>query len=255
MKISVIIPVYNSRDYIKDTLISVINQSLKPFEIIIINDCSSDDTINEIISLTKNTHDINIVLLNNISNLGVAASRNHGILNAKGDYLAFCDSDDIWHKDKLYIQLPFLLNYPIVGSCYNTFNNLTNPIKTIKLNGHYKFKDFLTENYIAMSSVILNKKNLDITSDLFESVFHEDYLFWLKLLKKNKNLEVLILPDILFSYRVHDKNISRGIIKKIKGTYKIYRLLGYNYLSSFRFTFYKLTNALIKHYKFQISNE
>src|SRR5699024_12612522 len=94
--ISIIVPVYNAKNYIEKCLNSILNQDIKDFEIIVVNDASDDDTINILKSYAKNKQ---IVLINNEENLGTGESRNKGILFARGKYIGFVDNDDWVEKN------------------------------------------------------------------------------------------------------------------------------------------------------------
>ena len=108
-KVSVIVPVYNSCEYIGSTLDSIINQDFKSFELIVIDDCSRDHTFQLICEWAEKDH--RILALRNDVNSGVAKTRNRGIDLAKGQYIAFLDSDDLWLPKKLEKQLGFMVEH------------------------------------------------------------------------------------------------------------------------------------------------
>jgi glycosyltransferase involved in cell wall biosynthesis len=112
-KISVIIPVYNGEEFIADAINSALAQQYEPLEIIVINDCSSDNTT-EIVRAFKN----NVILINNDNNCGASSSRNKGIHAAKGELIAFLDADDLWAKNKLKCQVDALNNVSTSMFCY-----------------------------------------------------------------------------------------------------------------------------------------
>ena len=105
--VSIIMPAFNSEKTIVNAIKSVINQSYKTWELIIINDCSSDNTLEVINKYAVNHFNIRLINLN--KNYGAGYSRNQGILEANGRYIAFLDSDDLWHKDKLTTQIAFMI--------------------------------------------------------------------------------------------------------------------------------------------------
>ena len=104
--ISIITPNYNCGDYISETIESVLLQTYSNWELIIVDDCSSDDSYK--IALDYAKKDSRIKVIRNETNLGTAISRNKALDIAKGDYIAFLDSDDLWEKDKLELQLNFM---------------------------------------------------------------------------------------------------------------------------------------------------
>jgi len=114
MKISVIIPAYNAAKYIKHSIISVLNQTYQPYEIIVIDDGSTDDTYNVIKNLSNSSYNIRYYRQ---SNKGVASARNVGIELARGDWIAFLDADDIWLPFKLERQSALLKKNPDLVWC------------------------------------------------------------------------------------------------------------------------------------------
>lgn len=105
--VSVIIPVYNRAETIKKSIMSVLNQSYFNLELIVIDDCSTDNTLDKI----KEIKDSRLIILKHDKNKGACEARNTGIVKAKGDLIAFQDSDDIWHNDKLEKQITAIKRY------------------------------------------------------------------------------------------------------------------------------------------------
>lgn len=110
--ISVIIPCYNSSKTIERAIESVINQTLLPKEIIVVDDCSNDNTLELLNNFKKKNLKFNIVILSLEKNVGAASARNRAWDIAKYDFIAFLDSDDSWHNKKLEIQYNFMINNP-----------------------------------------------------------------------------------------------------------------------------------------------
>ena len=114
--ISIIVPLYNSEKYIHETILSVVNQTYPNWELIIIDDCSSDNSVNIVKKFMQN--DKRVKLITNDVNFGSAAKpRNIGIRHAKGQYIAFLDSDDVWDKNKLQEQLEYMRSTGSTISC------------------------------------------------------------------------------------------------------------------------------------------
>ncbi|MEJ2053175.1 MAG: glycosyltransferase family A protein [Calditrichaceae bacterium] len=184
MKISVIIPVFNRPQLIKRAIDSVLNQSRKADEIIVVNDGSTDNT-KEVITEYKNA-----VCLIDQENMGVSAARNTGIRSAKYEWLAFLDSDDEWHRDKLLKAEEFHEKNPEYGIFQSDeiwFRNgrRVNPrIKHQKIGG-WIYKQSLPLCIVSPSAVVINK---DIFEDagLFDEEFIvcEDYDLWLRITRK-----------------------------------------------------------------------
>jgi len=106
--VSVIIPVYNGATYLREALESVFAQTYRPFEVIVVDDGSADDSG----VIAQSFHDVRYI---HQANQGVAAARNHGIENARGAFLAFLDQDDLWTPEKLKLQIAYLLDHPELG--------------------------------------------------------------------------------------------------------------------------------------------
>lgn len=191
--ISVIIPTSNSERYIHRTLKSLLNQTYKNFEIIIIDNSSTDKTIQKIIKF-KDKLNINIL---NILNKGIiASSRNLGIQNANGDIISFLDSDDYWHKDKLKITNIYFQKNVIDLFCHNEVHLIKDKCKYKKMNFNFYKKNtynrlLLYGNCLSTSAVSVRsnfiKKNKFYFSEKSDYKSAEDYDFWLLLAKNQAN--------------------------------------------------------------------
>jgi teichuronic acid biosynthesis glycosyltransferase TuaG len=219
--VSIIVPSYNSAEYISDTIESVLNQSYNHWEMIIVDDGSSDHTLKVIQKFVKK--DIRIKLFINENNSGPAISRNRAIKESKGRFIAFLDSDDLWLPDKLSLQIDFMIknNFFFSYSYYSQINEKGNFIKNI---------DFLPKKVSYYSTMKSNKIGCltavyDI--DFFGKVYMEnlknrqDYTLWLKLLKKVDF--AYCVPVVLAKYRVRDNSISSSKLKLINYHWIIYR--------------------------------
>lgn len=221
MGVSIVMPCYNAERFIKQTIESVLNQTYQDFELIIVNDSSNDRSVDIIRSFS--TRDNRIKLILNRENLGVAMSRNIGMQNAKYNLIAFLDADDLWHSKKLELQTKFMkqencaisfTQYYRIDSCGQIKGSVTKIPKDINYNG------LLKGNVIAMSTSMFNKDILDSTT-IFEKIGHEDYLFWLKMLKNT--VVAKGLREKLVYYRVHPNSLSYSKFKAISYTWLIYR--------------------------------
>ena len=241
---SIIMPCYNAEKYLKKSIESVLNQTHKNWELIIINDCSSDSSL-KIINYFK---DHRISLINNLKNEGVAFSRNKGVKIAKGNFIAFIDSDDLWNKKKLLIQLNFLnKGYYICCSNYikiDEFDNFIKEIKDIKI---IDFKSILKSNVIPNSSAVYN---VDKLGKFYQKkIGLEDYLMWLNIFKSNVGLIAYRVQENMMSYRSHSENISYSKFTSAIWTWNIFYTelnLGF-FQSSKSFLHYTYKN-LIKYF-------
>lgn len=182
IKISIIMPAYNAARSIENAIRSVVRQTFPGWELIIIDDGSSDNTVEIVRQMS--VRDNRIVLYENRNNLGVSVTRNRGLDVATGNYIAFLDSDDIWQKDKLKRQLT-LLQQTNADLCYTAYevmrkNGTLTALYQVPKSIHYI--ELLKENVIGCSTVLLKRSCLG--SYRFETAFfHEDYALWLQLLK------------------------------------------------------------------------
>ena len=153
--VSIIIPAYNSQKYIKKTIESVLSQTYENFEILIIDDASSDETVHEI----KKMGDQRIRIICNENNMGACASRNRGVSEAKGDYIAFQDSDDIWHVDKLEICMRTLeeKQCDVVFSSYVLNDKMIEPRFNLN-NSENKFLDHMKHFCIGTPTIVAKRK-------------------------------------------------------------------------------------------------
>jgi len=241
--ISVIIPYYKKRNYILNTLKSLINQSFKNFEIIIIYD---DSNLEDFKYLKKYSSKIKkIKIFKNKKNLGAGASRNVGIKFAKGKYIAFIDSDDYWHKDKLKIQFNYMIdkNLKISHTHYYIVNE-KNKIIGKRISKKINFQMLLRSCDIGLSTVMMHR-NLLIKTKFPNIKTKEDYVLWLKIIKKNQYIHSI--NKFLTYWRVTDESLSSNKIQKISDGYKVYRkYLKFNPMKSFFYLILLSINFLIK---------
>lgn len=241
--VSVIMPYYKKKKYLKKSILSVLNQTYKNFEIILINDDPSEDK-NFLINIKK--LDNRIIILHNKTRLGAGFSRNKGIKRAKGNYLAFLDCDDYWHKDKLRKQLNFMIknSKSFSYTSYKIINANGNIVGERIAKKKLSFKNLISSCDIGLSTVML-KKNL-MNTDLFPKLkTKEDYVLWLKLAKKN--IEIVGLKKFFTYWRRLDDSLSSHIIQKICDGFKVYKIfMGYNSFKSFILLFVLSINSLRK---------
>ena len=224
MKVSVIVPVHNSRRYLKECLDSIINQTYKNIEIIIINDNSTDDSL----KIIKTYNDKRIKLINLDKNSGVALARNKGIEVSTGAYICFIDSDDYWYKDKIEKQVKFIKDKEFIYSNYEFLKNNkvlhhTNVPSSITYNEALKITTIFT------STVMFNMNYLKKEEIYFPNIKRgQDTACWWKVLKKIKC--AYGMKDILSIYRVGEKSLSSNKIKALKRTWNLYKMEDISYL-------------------------
>jgi len=228
MLISVIMPYFRKEKYIFSSVKSVLNQSYKKFELILVDDEvteSSSKILKKIQFLDKR-----IILLKNKKNLGAGLSRNKAIIRSRGKYIAFIDADDIWKKDKLKIQLNFMerISSKISHTSYIIHQN--NRPQKIKKARKLNFKDLLHNCDIGLSTVMINKKL--IKNIKFPSIkTKEDYILWLKITKKGISVDALNKQLTLWNDT--QNSLSSSTLQKLADGYKVYRkYLKLNFITS-----------------------
>ncbi|MCP3178140.1 glycosyltransferase [Desulfuromonas sp. KJ2020] len=222
-KISVIIPTYNREKLITETIESVFNQTYKDIEIIVIDDGSTDNTVNIVKKLQEQSKlPFRVELL--LENLGVSAARNLGVFLAKGDYVSFLDSDDYWFSDKLKKQIEFLdSNQEFIGVgsgvAYTNYNNreIVNFRKQTKLNKENEKYELLYQCYIVTSCFLIRKEAL-ILAGLFDVRLSktEDRDLWWRLPRFGR---LGYIDEPLVRYLVHNESISKIQSKNTAKTY------------------------------------
>ena len=225
-------PAFNAAKTIRASIESVVNQTYKDWELIVIDDYSADNTT----ELVKSIDDSRIRLIINEQNLGTSSTRNIGIIEAISDWIAFLDSDDIWHKDKLEKHLHFIIKTNADISYTGTsYMNKSGQISKYNLPAvqEFNYKNLLRRNIMSCSSVIVRRELMKTA--LFEKGFiHEDYVAWLKILRKVEYAYGLNEP--LLIYRLSANSKSSGRIHSAIQTYGAYRAVGYNKIYSFCLT-------------------
>ena len=219
MLVSIIIPYYKKKDYIKKTINSILKQTYKKFEIIIINDEPGELSKNILSFLKKK--DSRIKIINNKKNIGAGKSRNKGINIAKGKYIAFIDSDDVWKKNKLLKQIEFMRrkNIEISHTSYEIIDDDL-AIRGTRQAKVMNYKKLIKSCDIGLSTVIIKKsliKNLRFPNLKTK----EDYVLWLEIAKKGKTIHALNTK--LTQWRKSKNSLSSSVVRKLTDGYYVYR--------------------------------
>ena len=244
--VSIILPYYKKKLYIKSTINSILNQTYQNFEILIIDDEISPESkkiLNEINMLDKR-----ISILKNTRNIGAGYSRNRGIKKSKGKYIAFCDCDDVWKLSKLENQLKFMQNKNVFIShtSYDLIDKNNRYLKKRLAPAKLKFEDLLKSCDIGLSTVIINRKVLKNINKPFVSLkTKEDYVLWLKL--SAMGFKILGIKKSLVKWRKLNQSLSSSITQKLFDGYKVYRIyLKMNVIKSLYRLFILSFNFLLK---------
>tara|TARA_B110000238_G_C15970736_1_gene371635 strand:- start:94 stop:813 length:720 start_codon:yes stop_codon:yes gene_type:complete len=223
-------PYYKKELYIEQSINSILNQTHHNFEIILINDdVENKDLINKFSKL-----DQRIKLLHNDHNLGAGISRNRGIEHSNGEYIAFCDCDDLWKNNKIELQLEFMkrTNSRFSFTSYDVIDEDNNFIKNRKAPRYLDFQKLINSCDIGLSTVMIKKDIFKKDNYQFASLkTKEDYVFWLKLARDKIIMNGLDLN--LTSWRKSKDSLSSSAVQKILDGYSVYRVyLKYGILKS-----------------------
>ena len=245
-EISIILPVYNSERYLKRTIASIQQQTFIDYEVIAIDDGSTDGSLELLQDWSQN--DARVQVLVNAQNTGVAEVRNKGIAQAQGKYICFIDSDDTWHSDKLERQLAFMKQSNADFSCtaYAMVDDEGKFIKNRMLDKQVIIlEDLLKENYICCSTVMLKAK-IAKQCRMNNGYAHEDYVYWLDLLQSGA--KGMALNQVLTRYRLAQAGRSANKGKAAQGRWQIYRqYLNYGIVKSARYFVQYAVNGIKKY--------
>lgn len=202
-KISVVMPAYNSEQYIAEAIESILNQTFSDFEFIIINDGSTDGTAD----IVKSYNDKRIKFVDNSENRGIVAVLNQGLSMARGEYIARMDSDDISHKNRFEKQIAYMdshMECGVLSTAYHMFGTKERVVVHPKYVG---LLNLLEGCYVAHPAVMIRKSVLDKYDFRYLQEFKhaEDYELWSRMALVT---EIHNLSDVLLEYRWHGANVS-----------------------------------------------
>lgn len=232
--VSIIIPYFKKREFIKQTINSVINQTYKNIEILIIYDDENNEDL-DYLNKIKNS-DKRISLIINKRSLGAGRARNKGINNAKGKYIAFIDADDKWKKNKLKLQLNFMLRnkFKISHTSYDIISKKNHYIKAMKAKNFNNFNELLPSCDIGLSTVILEKKIINSSCQFPNLKTKEDFVLWLLVLKRGYKIGAL--KKNLTLWRKVDNSLSSSVLQKLIDGFRVYHIyMNFNRLKSIYF--------------------
>lgn len=242
-KVSIIMPAYNVENVIEETIQSVLQQTYKDWELIVVDDCSKDSTY----SILKSYESEKVRVFRNSTNLGVIRTRNFALNQTTGEYIAFLDSDDVWMPEKLEIQINYMIDNDCSFSCTDYYKMDSNSELIGKVYSSKKnitYNDLLKTNYIGCLTAVYNTSRLG--KFFFKDfTYNEDYIYWLDILS---NTDVCLrINEYLAKYRVYKGSRSSQKLKVAKYQWYIYRkVIKLSLLKSvIMFTSYAI-NGLVK---------
>lgn len=206
--VSVIIPSYNREKVIQRAVDSVLNQIYRNIELIVVDDCSTDNTID----ILSRIEDKRLIVLRNEKNEGACVSRNKGILNSSGEYIAFLDSDDVWDKNKLENQVNYMMEY----NYFITYTNYSCNNKIVELNERYMSKKnlyqvLLYDNHIT-TGILLCKRNI-LETNLFDEKLSR-FQDWDLVLRLSRKYEFGYIHQVLTYQYVQKDSITKSTSHK-----------------------------------------
>ena len=249
--VSIVMPAFNAAVSISESIDSVLKQTYGVWELLVINDCSCDSTEDVVRSYREK--DSRIVILTNDENQGVSNTRNRGVREAKGDWIAFLDSDDLWTPDKLEQQMRLVHSKKTSGKTPDLvftgsafIDNSGKPAAyQLEVPERISYHELLKQNLISCSSVLV-RKELALKYPMKHDDMHEDYAVWLQILKNGGHAYGINQP--LLIYRLSKSSKSGNKKKAAVMTYKVYRFMGLNSVQSFYYFCWYAYRNLKKYY-------
>lgn len=246
--VSIIVPAYCASKHIEETIKSVVSQTYFEWEMLIIDDCSTDNTSKIVNHWCKK--DIRIKLYSMSINSGPAAARNMGLKNAKGRWIAFLDSDDYWLPEKLESSLKFSKknNAAIIFTGFRRINSDGSKVgQYISVPYTLNYRDLLGNTAIATSTVLIDKEKLSEIK--MKAVYYDDFVCFLEVLKMG--FTAYGLDDDLMRYRIVNGSISRNKFHSAIEVWNVYRNIEKLSLTLSIWSFLNYTiRALMKYSRF-----
>jgi len=228
--VSIIIPYFKKKKYIADTINSILNQTYKNFEIIIVYDDPEKKDLEYIKKLISTDNRVKLIV--NEKNLGAGISRNIGIDISAGTFIAFIDADDMWERTKLEEQIKFMesQNINFCHTTYKIINEKNQFLSSRKARNFFNINDLAKSCDIGLSTVLLKREILG--SNKFPNLkTKEDFVLWLKLI--SNSIKIYGLDKELTRWRKARNSLSSSSFQKIVDAYKVYNIyMKYNMIKS-----------------------
>jgi len=246
-KVSIITPVYNSEKFLDETATSVFNQTYNNWEWILIDDCSTDNSWDILNELSE--RDSRVKIYKNTKNLKSGKTRNLAIKKAEGNYIAFLDSDDLWHKDKLAIQISFMQenNYFFSHTSYGYIDEEGDKIKsTLHVSSEVSYKQLLKRTEISCLTAIYNADQIG-KFYMSEHARKQDYALWLAILKSG--VPSFGIDEELASYRQVKNSATSNKYKLIlKHITFLKETQKFSTIKALYYTAYWMVNGFVRYF-------
>ena len=220
--VSVVMPSYNSGDYIEMSIRSVLEQTYQNWELLIVDDCSTDDTMTKIMALKENEERISVY--QNVYNRGAAVSRNIALREAKGRWIAFLDSDDLWEPTKLEKQIRFMEENGYAFS-YTSYQEISDDSEQtgfiVRGPKHITKTGMYAYCWPGCLTVMYDQEKIGLVQ-IADLKKNNDYAMWLKIIRK---ADCYLLDDCLAKYRRRIGSISnQSYVSLISWHYRLFRI-------------------------------
>ena len=218
--VSIIMPNYNGEKYLNETIESVLSQTYPNWELLFVDDCSTDSSL----EIVESYNDIRIKVFQNEVNSGAAVSRNWALREATGKWIAFLDSDDVWYPNKLERQLAFMVDngYCFSYTAYERMDEDSNSLN-MRITGPKKInkRKMFRYDYIGCLTVMYDAEKIGVVQVEPSLKCRNDYAIWLKVCRL---ADCYYLDEVMARYRIREKSLSRiGLKRLIKNQYRLYR--------------------------------
>lgn len=243
--ISIIMAAYNAEKTIEQAINSVLSQTYTNFELLVVNDCSTDRTAELVKSIAAK--DSRVRLISNVKNSGVSYTRKHGLEEAKGDWIAILDSDDAWEPEKLekQIVLQRRTNADLLFTGSAFMDSEGHPIDwCLHAPKEVTYRQLLKQNVLSNSSALV-RKELYAKYYAIGDGMHEDFAIWLSILKEGKKAYGVDEP--LLIYRIAKSSKSGNKVKAARMNWNTYRYVGLNLMEAIYYECWYIFNGIRKY--------
>ena len=243
--ISIIMAAYNAEKTIEQAINSVLSQTYTNFELLVVNDCSTDRTAELVKSIAAK--DSRVRLISNVKNNGVSYTRKHGLEEAKGDWIAILDSDDAWEPEKLekQIVLQRRTNADLLFTGSAFMDSEGHPIDwCLHAPKEVTYRQLLKQNVLSNSSALV-RKELYAKYYAIGDGMHEDFAIWLSILKEGKKAYGVDEP--LLIYRIAKSSKSGNKVKAARMNWNTYRYVGLNLMEAIYYECWYIFNGIRKY--------
>ena len=218
--VSIVMPNYNGEKYVRETIESVLSQTYSNWELLFVDDCSTDDSL----EIVRSYGDPRIRTFQNETNSGAATSRNRALREATGRWIAFLDSDDVWLPEKLEKQLAFMVNHGYAFS-YTPYERMDEDSNSLNvcITGPKKInkRKMFQYDYIGCLTVMYDAEKIGVVQVEPSLKSRNDYALWLKVCRF---ADCYYLDEVMARYRIRKNSLSHsGLSKLIRSQYRLYR--------------------------------